>query len=59
MQVFAESTDLKMQHRVLLGLPRSREAYPPRLHHMLESTLTVARAHPDEHIRRWATARTA
>jgi hypothetical protein len=56
MQVFAEATDLRMCHRILLNLPTSREAYPPRLHDLLESTLATARAHPDEHIRGWAAA---
>ncbi|MEU9318456.1 hypothetical protein [Streptomyces sp. NPDC048295] len=56
MQVFAEATDLRMRHRVLLGLPTSHAAYPPRLHELLESTLASARAHPDQHIRRWAAA---
>ncbi|MEU9658968.1 hypothetical protein [Streptomyces chartreusis] len=57
MRVFAEAaTDLRMRHRVLLGLPTSRAAYPPRLHDLLESTLASARTHPDQHIRRWAAA---
>lgn len=56
LRVFAEDTDLRMRHRVLLGLPISRAAYPPRLHKLLESTLASARAHPDQHIRRWAAA---
>ncbi|WAU82572.1 hypothetical protein O1Q96_24210 [Streptomyces sp. Qhu-G9] len=56
MQVFAETTDLRMRHRVLLSLPTSRAAYPPHLHELLESTLASARAHPDQRIRRWAAA---
>ncbi|MEU9339547.1 hypothetical protein AB0D49_41505 [Streptomyces sp. NPDC048290] len=56
LRVFAESTDLRIRHRVLLGLPASRAAYPPHLHELLESTLTSAGAHPDPHIRRWAAA---
>ncbi|MFD5897457.1 hypothetical protein [Streptomyces sp. NPDC060366] len=56
MRVFAETTDLRMRHRVLLGLPTSHEAYPPRLHELLESTLASAQTHPDKHIRRWAAA---
>ncbi|MFI8262524.1 hypothetical protein [Streptomyces sp. NPDC085665] len=56
MQVFAEATDLQTRHRVLLGLPTSRAAYPPSLHTLLDSTLASARVHPDPHIRRWATA---
>ena len=56
MRVFAEATDLRMRHRVLLGLPTSRAAYPPRLHDLLESTLASAQIHPDPHIRRWAAA---
>ncbi|KIF67346.1 hypothetical protein HY68_35875 [Streptomyces sp. AcH 505] len=56
MRVFAETTDLRMRHRVLLFLPASRTAYPPRLHQLLESTLASARAHHDKHIRRWAAA---
>ncbi|MGW1318077.1 hypothetical protein [Streptomyces sp. NPDC002426] len=56
MQVFAEATDLQMRHRVLLGLPTSRAAYPPRMHRLRESTFASARAHPDPHIRRWAAA---
>jgi hypothetical protein len=56
MRAFAEAADLRMRHRVLLGLPTSRAAYPPRLHNQLESTLASARAHPDQHIRRWAAA---
>ncbi|MFF8352658.1 hypothetical protein ACF063_04325 [Streptomyces chartreusis] len=56
LRVFAEATDLRMRHRVLLGLPTSRAAYPPRLHDLLESTLASAQTHPDPHIRRWAAA---
>ncbi|QWA26021.1 hypothetical protein KJK32_01910 [Streptomyces sp. JCM17656] len=56
MRVFAEASDLRMRHRVLLGLPTSRGAYPPRLHDLLGSTLAAARSHPDQHIRRWAAA---
>ncbi|MCX4869074.1 hypothetical protein OHU11_39295 [Streptomyces sp. NBC_00257] len=56
LRVFTESTNLQMRHRVLLNLPTSRSAYPPSLHKLLESALTSARAHPDPHIRRWATA---
>ncbi|MER5483710.1 hypothetical protein ABT024_10885 [Streptomyces sp. NPDC002812] len=56
MQVFAEATDLQMRHRVLLGLPTSRAAYPPSLRTLLESTLASARIHPDVHIGRWAAA---
>ena len=56
MRVFAEATDLRMRHRVLLGLPTSRAAYPPHLHELFESTLASAEAHPDHHIRRWAAA---
>ncbi|WP_329552928.1 hypothetical protein [Streptomyces sp. NBC_00696] len=56
MRVFAAATDLPMCHRVLLGLPTSRAAYPPRLHTLLESTLASAQTHPDRHIRRWAAA---
>ena len=56
MGVFAETSDLQMRHRVLLGLPTSRAAYPPSLHKLLESTLASARVHPDAHIRRWAAA---
>ncbi|MER6461722.1 hypothetical protein ABT278_14770 [Streptomyces sp. NPDC001228] len=54
MRVFVESTDLRMRHRVLLGLPTSRAAYPPHLRSLFESTLASAQAHPDENIRRWA-----
>ncbi|MFI7353790.1 hypothetical protein ACIBTP_07560 [Streptomyces avidinii] len=54
MRVFAETTDLRMRHRVLLALPSSPTAYPPRLHELFESTLASARAHPDRHIRGWA-----
>ncbi|MFF9340198.1 MULTISPECIES: hypothetical protein [unclassified Streptomyces] len=56
LRVFAETTDLKMRHRVLPDLPTAREAYPPPLHELLESTLVSARAHPDPRIRRWAAA---
>ncbi|MEU6210845.1 hypothetical protein ABZ891_13120 [Streptomyces sp. NPDC047023] len=56
MRVFSEAKDLQMRHRVLLGLPTSRAAYPPSLHELLESTVASARAHPDPHIRRWAAA---
>lgn len=56
MRVFAEATDLRMRHRVLLDLPTSRAAYAPRLHQLLESTLASARAHSDPYIRRWAAA---
>uniref|UniRef100_A0AAU2A582 Uncharacterized protein n=1 Tax=Streptomyces sp. NBC_00093 TaxID=2975649 RepID=A0AAU2A582_9ACTN len=56
MRVFAEATDLRMRHRVLLNLPTSREAYPPHLHDLLGSTLASAQADPDQHIRRWAAA---
>ena len=56
MRVFAGATDLRMRHRVLLDLPTSRAAYPPRLHKLLESTLASARAHSDPYIRRWAAA---
>lgn len=56
MRVFAEATGLQMRHRVLLGLPTSRAAYPPYLHKVLENTLASARVHPDLHIRRWAAA---
>ncbi|MFJ6821203.1 hypothetical protein ACIQRJ_12440 [Streptomyces niveus] len=56
LRVFAESTDLRMRHRVLLDLPTSRAAYPPSLHELLESTLASAWVHPDPHIRRWAAA---
>ncbi|MES5820773.1 hypothetical protein [Streptomyces sp. RG80] len=54
MRVFAEATDLRMRHRVLLDLPTSRAAYPPHLHQLFASTLATAQAHPDQHIRRWA-----
>ncbi|MFB7578894.1 hypothetical protein [Streptomyces hydrogenans] len=56
LRVFAEATDLRMRHRVLLDLPTSRTAYPPPLHKLLESTLASALVHPDPHIRRWAAA---
>lgn len=56
MRVFAETVDLRMRQRVLLGLPTSLAAYPPHLHELLESTLASAQAHPDQHIRRWAAA---
>ena len=56
MQVFAEATDLPIGLRVLLQLPVAPEAYPPRLHARLESTLAIAHAHPDRHIRAWAFA---
>ncbi|MFG3492826.1 hypothetical protein ACIQ9R_05705 [Streptomyces sp. NPDC094447] len=56
MRAFAEATDLKMRHRVLLSLPTSRAAYPLPLHELLESTLASARLHPAPHIRRWAAA---
>ncbi|MEU5656576.1 hypothetical protein ABZ802_13275 [Streptomyces sp. NPDC047737] len=56
MGVFAEVTDLRMRHRVLLDLPTSRAAYPPSLHELLDCTLASARLHPDPHIRRWAAA---
>ncbi|WP_345942249.1 hypothetical protein [Streptomyces sp. SID2888] len=56
MRVFAESTDLRMRHRVLLGLPTSRAGYPPHLRKLFETTLASAQAHPDQHIRRWAAA---
>ena len=56
MRVFAEATDLRMRHRVLLGLPTSRAAYPSRLRELLETTLASAQARPDQHIRRWAAA---
>lgn len=56
MRVFAEATDLRICHRVLLDLPTSRAAYPPPLHKLFESTLASARAHPDPYIRHWATA---
>ncbi|MFK0239196.1 hypothetical protein [Streptomyces vinaceus] len=56
LRVCAEVTDLRMRHRVLLGLPTSRAAYPPHLHELLESTFTSAGVHPDPHIRRWAAA---
>ncbi|MFD0434832.1 hypothetical protein [Streptomyces chartreusis] len=46
MRVFAEATDPRMRDRVLLGLPTSRAAYPPRLHDLLESTLASAQAIP-------------
>ncbi|MFE1897553.1 hypothetical protein [Streptomyces yangpuensis] len=54
LQVFAEVTDHGMLQRVLYFLPTSRADYPARLHHLLDSTLATARAHPDPHIRRWA-----
>ncbi|MER5202528.1 hypothetical protein [Streptomyces sp. NPDC002825] len=54
MRTFAETTDLPMRHRVLLGLPTSRAAYPLHLHDLLDSTLAIARTHPDPHLRRWA-----
>lgn len=56
LHVFAEATDLRMRHRALLYLPTSRTAYPQPLHELLASTRASARAHPDPHIRRWATA---
>jgi hypothetical protein len=56
LRVFAEATDLRMRHRVLLDLPASHTAYPPYLHQLLESALASARIHPDPHIRHWATA---
>ncbi|MFG2869535.1 hypothetical protein [Streptomyces sp. NPDC048338] len=56
MQVFAEATDQQMRHRVLLGMPTSRAAYPLSLHKLLENTLVSARAHADLHIGRWAAA---
>ncbi|MFF4902503.1 hypothetical protein [Streptomyces sp. NPDC001068] len=56
MQVFAESTDLRIRHGVLLYLPTSRVAYPPHLHELFDTTLVSARADPDQHIRRWAAA---
>ncbi|WP_330242103.1 hypothetical protein [Streptomyces sp. NBC_00525] len=56
LRVFAESTDLRMRHRVLLALPTSSAAYPPSLYELLESTLASAQGHPDPRIRRWAAA---
>ncbi|MFD7446403.1 hypothetical protein [Streptomyces sp. NPDC059909] len=56
MQVYAEATDAWIRYRVLHMLPVSRESYPPRLHDLLERTLSIARADPDEDNRRWAHA---
>ncbi|MFD0353132.1 hypothetical protein ACFVHW_05180 [Streptomyces sp. NPDC127110] len=56
MRVFAEATDLRMRHRVLLDLPTSRAAYPPSMRALFDDTLASARSHPDPHIRRWASA---
>ncbi|MFJ3615146.1 hypothetical protein [Streptomyces hydrogenans] len=56
LRVFAEATDLRMHHRVLLDLPTSRTTYPPPLHKLLESTVASAHVHPDPHIRQWAAA---
>ncbi|MCQ6554998.1 hypothetical protein NPS70_17620 [Streptomyces sp. C10-9-1] len=56
MRAFAEATELRMRHCVLLGLPTSRAAYPTHLRELLESTVESARAHPDLSIRRWAAA---
>ncbi|MFF7205462.1 hypothetical protein [Streptomyces sp. NPDC008141] len=56
LRVFAEATELRMRHRVLLGLPTSRAAYPQYLHELLESTLASARVHADPHTRRWVAA---
>lgn len=52
-RVFAEATDLRMRHRVLLDLPASRTAYPPSMRELFDTTLASARSHPDPHIRRW------
>lgn len=56
MQVFAEAADPRMRRRLLLGLPTSRTAYPPRLHQLLDSTITSGRTQSDQQIRSWATA---
>ncbi|MFJ3979472.1 hypothetical protein [Streptomyces sp. NPDC090021] len=43
-----------MLQRVLYFLPASRADCPARLHHLLDTTLATARAHPDPYVRRWA-----
>jgi hypothetical protein len=56
MQVYTEATDMGVRYRVLRMLPVSRQAYPPRLQNLFETTLNAARADPDEYNRRWARA---
>lgn len=56
MRAFAEATDPRTHHPLLLDLPTSRAAYPPHLHELLDSTREFARTHPDQYIRRWAAA---
>lgn len=54
MLIFAETSDPQMHHRVLLDLPTSRDDYPKELHSLFETTLAIARAHPERPIRSWA-----
>ncbi|MFE3165340.1 hypothetical protein [Streptomyces sp. NPDC059224] len=54
MRVFAESTDLRVRHRVPRGLPTSRAVYPPHLREPFDTTLASAQVDPDQHIRHWA-----
>ncbi|MER5598490.1 hypothetical protein [Streptomyces sp. NPDC002265] len=56
MRVYAETTDAGVRYRVLRMLPVSRQAYSPRLQSLFETTLSAARADPDECNRRWARA---
>ncbi|WP_236653385.1 hypothetical protein [Streptacidiphilus melanogenes] len=56
MKVYTETTDVGVRYRVLRMLPVSRQAYPPRLHNLFDTTLSAARADPDEYNRRWARA---
>jgi hypothetical protein len=54
MRVYAETTDAELRYHVMRMLPVSREAYPPRLQNLFETTLNAARADPDGDNRRWA-----
>jgi hypothetical protein len=56
MQVYTATADVGVRYRVLRMLPVSRQAYPPRLQSLFESTLNAARADPDEYNRGWARA---
>ncbi len=48
---FVTNEDLDVRRCILPGLPLRTSAYPPELHHLVETATALARAHPDNYIR--------
>ncbi|GLZ09184.1 hypothetical protein Acsp03_66500 [Actinomadura sp. NBRC 104412] len=48
---FVNNEHLDVRRCILPGLPLWRSAYPPELHHLVDTAVAIARSHPDEYIR--------